>query len=133
MKQDSKDKSKWYADEGKIFRRISDHNVVGNLLVLGVVNYINGVKLYLPKLEVITDYEEIDETTLEKEKEEVEKCRQQKYEACIEAKIRARYSLSEELAIQRQRDSKPEEFKEYYEYCEKCKNEAKEIYEGKLE
>lgn len=133
MNQDSINKNRWYADEGKVFRRISDHNIVGNILVLGIVNYINGVKLYLPKLEVITDYEEIDEATLEAEKAEAEKCRQQKYEAYIDAKIRERYSISEELAIQRQRDSKPDEFNEYYEYCEKCKKEVKGLYEGKLE
>lgn len=39
----------------------------------------------------------------------------------IERMIREKYSFNEELAIQRQRDSKPEEFKEYFVYCEDCK------------
>ena len=39
----------------------------------------------------------------------------------IERMIREKYSFNEELAIQRQRDSKPEEFKEYFDYCEGCK------------
>ena len=39
--------------------------------------------------------------------------------------IRLRYSLSEELAILRQRDEKQEEFAEYYGYAEQCKQEAK--------
>ena len=47
------------------------------------------------------------------------------YEEKVEQLIRERYSLSAELAIQRQRDTKPEEFKEYFEYCEECKVKAK--------
>lgn len=39
--------------------------------------------------------------------------------------IRRRYSLSEELAILRQREEKPEEFAEYYGFAERCKQEAK--------
>lgn len=36
--------------------------------------------------------------------------------------IRERYSLSEELAIIRQKkDEKPEEYQAYYDYCEECK------------
>ena len=48
------------------------------------------------------------------------------YEERVEQLIRARYSLNEELAIQRQRDTKVEEFNAYYEYCEECKRIAKE-------
>lgn len=40
--------------------------------------------------------------------------------------IREKYSLDEELAIQRQRDTKPEEFQKYFEYCEECKKRVKE-------
>lgn len=43
----------------------------------------------------------------------------------IEKRIRERYSLSAELAILRQRDAKPEEFKAYNEYAERCKAEVK--------
>lgn len=39
--------------------------------------------------------------------------------------IRQKYSLSEELAILRQRDSKPDEFIAYNEYAEFCKAEAR--------
>ncbi len=39
--------------------------------------------------------------------------------------IRRRYTLSEELAILRQRDDKPEEFAAYYAYAEQCKQEAR--------
>ena len=48
------------------------------------------------------------------------------YEERVEQLIRERYSLNQELAIQRQRDTKVEEFNAYYEYCEECKTKAKE-------
>ena len=47
------------------------------------------------------------------------------YPQLVEQKIRKRYSTSAELAILRQRNSKPEEFAEYNEFCELCKAEAK--------
>lgn len=48
------------------------------------------------------------------------------YEEQVSLLIRQRYSLDEELAIQRQRDTKPEEFNEYFDYCEECKKQVKE-------
>lgn len=47
------------------------------------------------------------------------------YEKLIEKKIRAKYSINAELAILRQRDSKPQEFAEYNAFVEKCKAEVK--------
>lgn len=47
------------------------------------------------------------------------------YENLIVKKIRQKYSINEELSILRQRDEKPEEFKEYHDYVEVCKAEAK--------
>ena len=47
------------------------------------------------------------------------------YENLIVKKIRAKYSVNEEFAILRQRDSKPAEFEEYNAYVEACKAEAK--------
>ena len=47
------------------------------------------------------------------------------YEDRVVFKIRQRYSLSEELAILRQRDTKPQEFKAYNDYAEQCKAEVK--------
>lgn len=43
----------------------------------------------------------------------------------IEKLIRLRYSLSDELAILRQRDEKPEEFAAYHAYAEECKKRVK--------
>lgn len=48
------------------------------------------------------------------------------YEERVEELIRERYSLNQELAIQRQRETKVDEFNAYYEYCEECKTKAKE-------
>lgn len=50
---------------------------------------------------------------------------QNHYEDLVDSKIRAKYSVSEEFAILRQRDEKPAEWQEYYNYCEQCKQEAK--------
>lgn len=47
------------------------------------------------------------------------------YPQLVEKKIRTKYSVSAELAILRQRDTKPEEFTEYNTYCEQCKAQAK--------
>lgn len=44
----------------------------------------------------------------------------------VEEYIREKYSLNDELAILRQRDSKPEEFSTYNEYAEQCKARALE-------
>lgn len=47
------------------------------------------------------------------------------YDELVDSKIRARYTISREFAILRQRDTKPEEFAEYNAYCEQCKAEAR--------
>lgn len=47
------------------------------------------------------------------------------YSATVESLIRARYSVSDELAILRQRDTKPEEFSAYNAYAEDCKAKAR--------
>lgn len=44
----------------------------------------------------------------------------------VDSLIRERYSLSEELAILRQKDEKPEEYEAYYNYAEECKAKARE-------
>ena len=47
------------------------------------------------------------------------------YENKIINKIRQKYSINQELAILRQRDTKPEEYQVYFDYVEQCKAEAK--------
>lgn len=50
----------------------------------------------------------------------------QTYEEKIISKIRTKYSVDDELAILRQRDSKPEEFIEYFNFVENIKQSLKE-------
>lgn len=50
----------------------------------------------------------------------------QSYEDKVNSLIRAKYSLSEELAILRQKEEKPDEYKAYFDYCEKCKADVKQ-------
>lgn len=47
------------------------------------------------------------------------------YEERVEQLIREKYSINQEFAIQRQRETKPDEFEEYFTYCEECKTIAK--------
>lgn len=49
------------------------------------------------------------------------------YEEKVEQLIREKYTVSNELAILRQRDTKPDEFTEYFAFCEECKQKAKEL------
>jgi hypothetical protein len=55
----------------------------------------------------------------------LEKAKLKKYEEMVEQLIRQKYNLSQELAILRQRDSKPTEFAYYNLYAEECKAQAK--------
>lgn len=40
--------------------------------------------------------------------------------------IRKRYSIDDELSIQRQKETKPEKFQEYFDFVEECKKIAKQ-------
>lgn len=48
------------------------------------------------------------------------------YEDKVDSLIRGRYTLSEELGILRQKDTKKAEYDVYFAYCEQCKAEARE-------
>lgn len=61
MTQDKANAIHYIADEGKAFRRISDGVVFGSEIYLGYTYYIGGEKLSEPKLEVIEDFEEIED------------------------------------------------------------------------
>lgn len=47
------------------------------------------------------------------------------YDEAVDAEIRKRYSVSQEFAILRQKDEKPDEYAAYFAYCEECKAFAK--------
>ena len=65
--------------------------------------------------------EEITQMQLECEQAETLYWKNISYEEAVDMKIREKYSLSQELAILRQRDEKPEEYAAYFTYCEDCK------------
>jgi hypothetical protein len=48
------------------------------------------------------------------------------YEEKVVELIRERYSVDDEIAILRQKDTKQEEYQAWYDFCEECKREAKE-------
>lgn len=47
------------------------------------------------------------------------------YEEKVVALIRQRYSIDDEIAILRQKDTKQDEYQTWYDYCEACKAQAK--------
>lgn len=47
------------------------------------------------------------------------------YKERVQRLIRERYSVADELGILRQRDTKPEEYAEYYAFAEACKAKAR--------
>lgn len=49
------------------------------------------------------------------------------YPQLVQKLINEKYSIYDELAIQRQRNTKRAEFNEYNAFCEECKAKAKEI------
>ena len=49
------------------------------------------------------------------------------YPSYVAMKIHEKYSVDDEIAIIRQKDEKPEEYVEYYAYCEAVKAEARKL------
>lgn len=70
--------------------------------------------------------EEIAAMEAEREDAEREYWQNIPYDEAVNNKIRERYTASQEFAILRQRDEKPEEYEAYYAYCEECKAFVKE-------
>lgn len=98
-------KTEVYSDSGKLVHR------------LGTESYFKRSTL-LPG-DTVDKFEEVDEVPEET---------RTNYNEEVNSMIRGKYSLSEELAILRQRDSKPEEFAAYNEYAEHCKAEIRNKY-----
>ena len=82
-----------------------------------VMYYRNGAIVY--------EYEPIPEIPIEEE----HLIPEMTYEEQVVAKIWERYSVDDELAILRQRDTKAEEFEAYNAYAESCKEEARLLIE----
>lgn len=83
-----------------------------------VMYYRNGAIVY--------EYEEAPEAT---EDDTGTPPAQIDYGETVNGLIRRKYTLSEELAILRQRDTKAEEFEAYNVYAESCKGEARLLIE----
>ena len=49
------------------------------------------------------------------------------YDNIVDKLIKRQYNTSRELAIHRQRDDKPAEWLEYFNYCEECKQIARQV------
>ena len=81
--------------------------------------YVNGQYIELTP-------EEIAQLQAEQEQAEREYWLNIPYAEAVDMKIREKYSVSQEFAILRQRDEKPEEYAEYYAYCEECKAYVKQ-------
>lgn len=55
-----------------------------------------------------------------------EKTAMERYPDLVVELIRERYTINDELAMLRQRDSKPDEWLQYNDYCESCKIRARQ-------
>lgn len=74
--------------------------------------------------EAYDEYEEIQVYALYTAEE-----KQHLYELKVDSLIRSKYTLSQELSILRQQESKSDEYKAYFAFCEQCKiNARKKIY-----
>lgn len=72
-----------------------------------------------------SDFNEDLTFNVEKYNARKEKEKAVEYENKIVALIRERYNVNQELAILRQKDTKTEEYNEYYAYVEECKAKVK--------
>lgn len=90
------------SDSGKYVRRISD-GLTAKAIAAMTYN--------------ADDYEEVDEMPVPFD--------ESAYKAAVERLIREQYTVADELGILRQRDTKPEEYAEYYAFAEACKAQAR--------
>ena len=79
------------------------------------------MKKYIDGVYIEMTSEEITEMQAAHEASERGHWQSFSYAEAVNAKIRERYTVSQEFAILRQRDEKPEEYAAYYAYCEECK------------
>ena len=74
---------------------------------------------------LISDFNNDLSFSIDKYKSRKEVVAKIEYENKIVSLIRKKYNINQELAILRQRDTKPEEFAEYHKYVEQCKVQVK--------
>lgn len=102
------------------------HNGKEGLTDVGIIPKPEQKEGYYPVMyyrngEIVYEYEPIPEMPVEEEQPIPEMT----YEQQVVAKIRERYSVDDELAMLRQRDTKPDEFDAYNAYAEACKMSVK--------
>lgn len=97
------------AEDGCLLRRRGETATAGNTALIAAA--------------AVADWEEITVEEAENAKRSAEA--EERYRRIVTERIRRRYDLDAELAILRQRDTKPEEFAEYSGYAEQCKAEAR--------
>lgn len=66
-----------------------------------------------------------EEEVAELDNVELEYWKNVDYEEAVDNEIRKKYSASAEFAILRQKEEKPDEYANYYAYCEECKSFVK--------
>lgn len=100
------------------------NNEVKNIKKIVIV--VDGKRIFNPSVEqVLAD----GWVKYEPQIQEIEVDKEEQYKNRIVELIREKYSVDDELAILRQKDSKVEEFNEYNTYAENCKELAhNEIY-----
>lgn len=76
--------------------------------------YVNGKYIEMTE-------EEIAEAQAQSELAEKEHWQNVDYGEAINTEIRKKFTESEEFAILRQKNEKPDEYAEYFAYCENCK------------
>ena len=86
-----------------------------------IVGYENGKR-------VEKELSEIESAAIQSQQEQLDReyWSVVNYDEAVDTEIRKRYTISQEFAILRQRDEKPEEYATYYAYCESCKTFVKE-------
>ena len=72
-----------------------------------------------------SDFDEDLKFNLDKYNAKKQVLTNEEYENKIVALIRKKYNVNQELAILRQRETKPLEYQEYYDYVEQCKKQVK--------
>lgn len=83
-----------------------------------MIKYINGKPIKITQ-------EELAEMQLAQEQAEKEYWANIPYDDAVNAEIRKQYTESQEFAILRQKEEKPQEYAKYYTYCEQCKDYVK--------
>lgn len=76
---------------------------------------------------VCIDGEIVEVPDTEFEAQRAEYWRNVNYDDAVDFAIRTKYTISQEFAILRQRDEKPKEYEKYFDFCEQCKAQTKEM------